>query len=301
MASARLSAMTARPKATLGHNLAMRVIGIDLAWGEGSSRRPANETGLVAVERTGRVVDAGWVIGLVETVRWINQCASQDTMLMVDAPLVVSNVAGQRLCERQVGQRYGRWKVSANSTNMSSARLAGTELLRLLAPMGWRYHDGCDGTPPSSGCHVAEVYPYTTLVGAVELGYDVERPVYKRRPTSIPLGDFRASRAATCDDLIGRLRTLRDADPPIDLMSHPVTRTLADEGSPIRDRLYKHREDLIDAVICAWTGLLWLEHGPSRCQVLGVGDRDAPLATIIAPARPAQRRPGSPADQRPTA
>jgi predicted RNase H-like nuclease len=220
---------------------------------------------------------------------------------LVDAPLVVSNVARQRLCEKRVGQRYGRWKVSANSTNLKSPRLAGVALLRLLAPMGWCYHDGSGGTPPTSGRHVAEAYPYTTLVGAWELGYDVERPAYKRRPKSIPLSDFRVLRAATCDDLIRRLTTLRDADPPIDLLAHPVTRTLTDEGSPINDRAYKHREDLIDAVICAWTGLLWLNYGLDRCQVLGVGDRDRPVATIIAPARPTQRKTDPTDDQQPTA
>jgi predicted RNase H-like nuclease len=57
----------------------------------------------------------------------------------------------------------------------------------------------------------------------------------------------------------------------------------------VLDREYKHREDLIDAAICAWTGLLWLRHGLDRCQVLGdVGDPSG--ATIIAPARSSQRR-----------
>ncbi len=267
----------------------MRVIGVDLAWGEGSSERPANQTALVAVEPSGSVVDAGWESGLIATAKWVDEHATQDTMLMVDAPLVVSNTGQQRLCEKQVGQRYGRWKVSANSTNRSSPRLAGVALLRLLSQTDWCYHDGCEGAPPTTGQHAAEVYPYTTLVGAWELGYDVERPAYKRRPKSVPASDFRILRATTCDDLVRRLLTLRDADPPIDITSHPVTRTLADEGSPINDREYKHREDLIDALICAWTGLLWLNRGLDRCQVLGVGDSETPVATIIAPARPTQR------------
>jgi hypothetical protein len=50
----------------------------------------------------------------------------------VDAPLVVDNASGQRECERQVGQRYGRWQVSANSTNEASRRLAGVTLRQLL-------------------------------------------------------------------------------------------------------------------------------------------------------------------------
>jgi len=93
-----------------------------------------------------------------------------------------------------------------------------------------------------------------------------------------------------CDDLVRRLVSLRTADPPLHLTSHPVTAKLADEASPVDDRHYKHREDLIDAVLCAWTGLLWLAHGPKRCQVLGIGDQRTPVATIIAPARSEQRR-----------
>jgi predicted RNase H-like nuclease len=266
----------------------MRVIGVDLAWGEGSSQKLANETGLIAVDQSGVIVDAAWATGLDQTVEWIKRVATADTLLMVDAPLVVSNVSGQRLCERQVGQRYGRWKVSANSTNLGSRHLAGVALVRMLEEGGWRYHDGCDGVGPTVGRHLAEVYPYTTLVGAPELGYD-ERPVYKRKPRLLPLREFRARRAANCDDLVGRLARLCTADPPIDLTSNPITRALVGEGSPLDDRRYKHREDLIDAVLCAWTGLLWLAHGLKRCQILGIGDPRTPVATIIAPARSEQR------------
>jgi hypothetical protein len=53
--------------------------------------------------------------------------------MFVDASLVVRNAGGQRRCETQVGQRYGYAKVSANSTNLASPRLAGVRLLRLPA------------------------------------------------------------------------------------------------------------------------------------------------------------------------
>lgn len=267
----------------------MRVLGIDLAWGEGTSRKLANETGVVVVERDGTVVDAGWTCGLRETVAWVERWSPADTLLMVDAPLIVSNPDGQRICERQVGQRYGRWKVSANSTNVRSPRLAGVALREALAASGWRYHSGFGGDRPTSGRHLAEVYPYTTLVGAPELGYDTERPIYKRRPKSIPVGEFRALRATNCDELVRRLGTLVGADPAIDLTSNTITHALLTETSPVKDKEYKHREDLIDAVLCAWTGLLWLKDGLARCQVLGSDDPGIPPATIIAPARPEQR------------
>ena len=189
----------------------MRVIGIDLTWREGTTDRVANETGVIAVEQTGEVIDAGWTCGTAETLAWIDRAASPSTLLMVDGPLVVSNANGQRLCEREVGQRYWRWKVSANSTNLASRRLAGVRLLKGLTEGGWIYDDGCDG-PPVGGRHVVEMYPYTTVVGARELGYEIERPVYKRKPRGMRVAEFRPRRAEVCDDLVQRLTALSAAD-----------------------------------------------------------------------------------------
>ena len=264
----------------------MRVLGIDLAWADSTATRPANETGVVAVDVDGLIIDAGWTVGIDETTEWMLAHAADDTIAMIDAPLVVTNETGQRLCEKQVGQRYGRWKVSANSTNCSSKGLGGVALRQRLEGLGWRYSDG-HGGPPTSGRSVSECYPYTALVGAKEFGYDVERPVYKRKPKKMKVAPFRVHRACVADDLIDRLDALSVADPPLLLRSPPATESLLADPSPTEDHPYKHREDLIDAAICAWTGLLWLRHGYDRCQVLGETGAGL-LATIIAPARPSQ-------------
>jgi len=47
------------------------------------------------------------------------------------------------------------------------------------------------------------------------------------------------SAPANCDTLIGRLGQLADADPPLLLQSHPVTRDLAGRPSPVSDPAYK--------------------------------------------------------------
>lgn len=255
---------------------------------------------MVALDRSGTVRDAGWTCDIAETVGWIQQISEPDTLLMVDAPLVVGNQSGQRAAEREVGRRYGRWHVSANSTNLASPRLAGVALRECLEGAGWRYDDGGNG-PPQAGRIVSECYPYTTLVGAHELGYDDERPRYKRKPRAMRVASFRPLRARECDELLRRMSQLRHASPPLDLASHPETRRLTLEPSPLGDRDYKHREDLIDAALCAWTAALWHQHGTSRCQVLGEagqGRDEARAATIIAPARPEQRREESPMTRR---
>ena len=204
---------------------------------------------------------------------------------------MVRNEKGQRRCKTQVGQRHGRWKVSANTTNIHSPHLAGVQFLSLAGQSDWRYSDGRDG-PPRGGRFMSETYPYATLVSAAELGYDTERPRYKRKPPRLPVAQWRTERGATCDTLIRRLGQLADADPPLLLQSHPVTRDLVEQPSPTSDASYKHREDLIDALLCAWTASLGAHHGFARCQVLGLPDNanSDPAATMVVPARPEQRR-----------
>lgn len=268
----------------------MRFLGIDLAWGEGSEEKPANRSGVVALESDGRISDAGWTIGIEKTIEWVEHQRVADTLAFIDAPLVVTNVERQRLADKQVGQRYGRWWVSANSINTSSPRQGGVRLRTRLEALGWSYSDGRAG-PVGSGCVMSECYPYTTIVGVEQLGYDRVRPPYKRASKGKPASQAWPIRTAACADLIQRIAKLRTADPPIDLMSHPETARLVSEPSPAKAVAYKKREDLLDAAICAWTAAYWALHGPARSQVLGISEHPEAglLASIIAPARGSQR------------
>lgn len=54
----------------------MRYLGVDLAWGEGSEAKPANRSGVVALEPSGTISGASWTIGLEATVDWIQQHAA---------------------------------------------------------------------------------------------------------------------------------------------------------------------------------------------------------------------------------
>jgi len=261
-------------------------IGVDLAWG--SSEEAGNETGVVALRTGARpgqatVVDAGWTQGLRATTQWIGERVqpAPDALVMVDAPLVVANASGQRRCEHEVGVRYGRHKVSANSTNRSSPNQAGAELLAVLVRNGWSYVYQNQIEGDRRALRVSECYPYCTIVGARELGYQV-RPTYKRRPTAAgargaSTEEWRAIRKAAFDELARRLAAV------VDLSSHPVTGTLLD-GAPMENRAYKHHEDLLDAVLAGWTGILFDE---GRCQMLGVDDEARVQINGVGPPVPA--------------
>lgn len=270
-------------------------IGVDLAWGLGTATRPPNETGLAATDPDGTIVDAGWARGVDDVVQWVERHLDDRTLVAVDASLVVTNPTGIREPERQVAQRYGRWKVAANPTNLASAASAGARLLDALTDRGVVYLGDTAAMRGRSGPGMFECYPYTTLVGVAELGHDVERPRYKRLDTRIAPAEARARRAVAFDALVRTLSTA-PLDPPLRLASHPTTRALA-EPSGLHGPTHKHREDLLDGVLCAWTAAFWDRWGDERVQILGrdpslpadLPDHLGRRPAIVAPARPEQR------------
>ncbi|MBD8703844.1 DUF429 domain-containing protein [Frigoribacterium sp. CFBP 13712] len=267
-----------------------RFVGIDLAWRDSTPARPANETGLAVIDADGTVLDAGWARGVDEVVEWIGAWATPGSSIAIDAPVLVPNATGMRPSEREVARAYGRWHVAANASSASLAWLGGRTLGERLESAGMVYDDGVAEVPADRSSYF-ECYPYTTLVGMSELGYETRRPRYKRPDTTLPLADRRAARAAVCDDLIARMSALDSATPPLSLASHTVSRLLVDEPSPLVDRAYKHREDLLDALLCAWTASIRVRT-PGRLQVLGSTtepDERGRRATLLAPARDSQR------------
>jgi len=258
----------------------MLTLGVDLAWQTPRGKVP-NKTGVVALDDSGTVIDAGWVTGIERAAQWIDGHRGSAPVCFVDAPLVVSNTDHQRWCEKEVGRHYWSVKVSANSTNLAQgrARLGGVRLLDSLRELGWTYDDGLAG-PPGTGLRVSECYPYTALVGALEFA---PRPAYKRRPKAVPTPEWRTYRAGEFRRIVTALVDVAPALAPLDLTSHGLTATLLGEP-PTDNRDYKDQEDLLDAVLCAWTAQVWLWHGSARCQVLhGQPSAEGSVASIIAP------------------
>lgn len=250
----------------------------------------------MVADETGRIVDAGWERGIDAVIErladHLADARGTGAVVAVDAPLVVHNAPRtMRDCEKEVGRRYGRWGFSAYPSHTGLKWLSGVTLRRRLELLRVDYTQGI--APRAEGAAVMfECYPSTTIVGAEELGYDLAKPRYKTRDPKLPRADGRRVRAEITDELIRRVAGLAAADPPIDLASHSATSRLLSEPSPEADGPFKHREDLLDAAICAWTAALWDRHGMDRCQVLGLGsaaDENGLVATIVAPARPGQR------------
>jgi hypothetical protein len=181
------------------HVTGTRFTGADLAWREGSADLVANETGVAVIDADGRVRDAGWKRGVEQTIARADSAAADgDAVMFVDALLVIGRdrprLAGQ------VGQGTG-----AGSLPIRQLRFPGGRVHSGRSGVSWRYSDG------TAGCR-AQAHRLETTAAA-ELGYDTERPRYKRKPRCLRAAQWRTERAATCDTLIERPGRLADADP----------------------------------------------------------------------------------------
>jgi predicted RNase H-like nuclease len=86
---------------------------------------PPADDDTAALDETGGVVVASWTCGIAETVAWLEDPVVRDARLFVDAPLVVDDATGQRLCEKQTGQLYSAWKLLPNTSNLGSRFFGG--------------------------------------------------------------------------------------------------------------------------------------------------------------------------------
>ena len=99
----------------------------------------ANQTGVAVIDGDGQILDAGWTRGAGQAIGWADSAA--ETVMLSCSPTRRSWSATCRasgVCQTQAGQRCGRWKVSAKTTNAHSSRLAGVQFLRLAELSGWR-------------------------------------------------------------------------------------------------------------------------------------------------------------------
>ena len=135
----------------------------------------------------------------------------------------------------------GAGEFHATASTRAARRRAGVVLRERLETLGWHYDDGSLG-PSGSGRRLSECYPYTTLVGVGELGYEHRAALFRSfgKPKSMRIGEFRPCVQWPRRPRPGALRRLTTANPPLDLRSHPVTAQLADEPSPLADSDYKH-------------------------------------------------------------
>lgn len=233
----------------------MHFVGIDLAWS------PRNRSGGVVLSQDGEIVRANGSLGDDEVLDFAVTAipAGRPGLIAIDAPLAVPNESGGRPCDRQVAAVFGRFEAApypANRRNLSRyGGLRAEDIRQQLQQRAFRHDPLVTRRIPAR--QVIEVFPHPATISLFHLDRTLK---YKaRRGRGYPLR-WRE---------LGRLRehlcSLAGADPPLRLP--PDIAQMPIEG--LRGKAFKEAEDLLDAVICAYSALYAWHHGPRGHAIYG--------------------------------
>ena len=223
----------------------MRILGLDLAWGE---RNPDGVALLEVVGRAARLVDSQRVQGDDALLDWVARSApaSEPALLLIDAPVVCPNASGSRPVDRESHRVFGRQHAGCHPSNQ---RLCARPLRLVEKFQGLGVRIGWE--IPIEGRRMSEVYPHAALVRFFGLDRILK---YKRGPVGLRRQEFQ------------RLQSL--------IGGHLPSLFPSLERGPLLEELLalswtKDAEDRLDAVICALIGLHHLSHRGERSEILG--------------------------------
>jgi predicted RNase H-like nuclease/ppGpp synthetase/RelA/SpoT-type nucleotidyltranferase len=253
----------------------MYFVGVDLAWGE---RKP---TGLAVLDDGGRLLHVS-AAGSDEEIRAaLAPYVEGDTVVAIDAPLIVRNATGNRPAEAALNRDFARFDAGAHPSNTGKPEFSGTPRgARIAAQLG------LDLNPRSGRARRAiEVYPHPATVALFGLGRTLK---YKNKPGRT-LDQLRGELLV----LMGLLEGLAVAEPPLLVGngagrpgSSPWAALVAQAERATRKSELRVVEDQVDAVVCAYVAL-FATREPARTTTYG----DFETGYIVTPTLPEGQQP----------
>ncbi len=226
-------------------------VGVDLAWSA------KNRTGMAAIDEAGKLLGMGEVVTDDEIVGWLEPYVADGTLVAIDAPLIVTNPEGQRPCERDLSAIFHSFHAGTHPTNLRKPEFSGGSRAMALCQRA-----GLDVDPRSTAFSRAiEVYPHPATITL--FGLDSIIP-YKHKPgrNFVDLQDGLL-------ELIDQLQGLSNDVPSLVLDgSKAWAETVAAVRTATQKSHLRKVEDLVDAVLCAYVGLLH-DQAPERTRIIG--------------------------------
>jgi len=191
-------------------------------------------------------------------------------VVTIDMPVSTGRIVGRREADRQVSRAFGAQGCSTHTPNVSRPGRLGARLSRGFACAGYLIATATD--PASTTPRLVEVYPHPALLALLHRRYRV------------PYKVGNSGRYWPRTTVAQRIRNLLEEFQGI---KEGLTRALGpiDPGLPHIDEVrrltsLKRYEDAIDALICGWVGVCYLQ-GAARA----FGDQTAaiwcPMATEV--------------------
>ncbi|HEY9909079.1 MAG TPA: DUF429 domain-containing protein [Thermosynechococcaceae cyanobacterium] len=246
----------------------MKFLGIDLGWSSGAS-------GLCCLEwQDDRLVllDLQCQTATPDILSWIDRwiTSTEASGIAVDAPTLIPNATGMRLCDRLTHQHFGRYHAGSYPANLGSAFASRTvEFGRSLEARGFAHAP--EMQPRQPGRFQIEVFPHPATIYLFGL---IQILKYKKGK----LADRRSHLDRLRQHILNILPTLEPALAPVMLPDLPQ------KGTAL-----KAIEDQLDSLLCAYIAAHWWYWGEERNWVLG----DRTTGYIIVPGRPEIEKKGA--------
>lgn len=233
-------------------------LGLDLAW------RGNRHTSALAVMRGD--AERLELIQVLESLRSdddvalaIVQQSTPDTVLAIDAPLVITNMLGQRLCETAIGRRFGHADASAHTTNLRAFPDArSVRLTKRLMDAGWAHNVNPMTDKKRHGRWFFEVYPHPAHVVLFDLPKIIK---YKKGPVAQRRAGLTKLRVSIAERLGNAVPSLLSNEQLAELTRRPL--------ESIRGSALKTFEDGLDAVLCAFVAAHYWTWAIDRNEMIG--------------------------------
>ncbi len=232
-------------------------IGVDLAW-----RSDGNHSGIAVLigndQQVRLTAIADGVTSMAGVVEFIASHATLNSVIAVDASLVVRNQTGQRPCETLIAKQFGKYHASCHTTNLKRAYArAGMNLVAALEKHRFVHDFDITTTKQRRGRWLFEVYPHPAMIRVFEL----DRIIPYKKGTV-------AQRRRGLDILRHHLGNL--ASGPTGLMASPMFRELLEWNlKAVRGEKLKRYEDTLDAIFCAYLAWHCWRWGEERNKIFG--------------------------------
>lgn len=240
----------------------MKFIGIDFGWISGASglcclRWENNELYLEDIDR----LDA-----LADILTWINKKvpAPEPGMIAVDAPTIINNATGMRLCDRLTHKYFGRYHAGCYPANLKSRFAARTVgFSKSLEALGFEHAPELE--PRKYQRYQIEVFPHPAIINLFGLSQIIKYKkgtLTERRAGLEKLQKYIINVLPKLEPKLDILKTKRTPREPEDLFG---------DLSVLSNKNLKAVEDRLDALICAYIAAHWWYWGLERNWVLGEG------------------------------
>jgi predicted RNase H-like nuclease len=238
----------------------MHFVGLDLAWGE------KNQTGVAVIDSGGRLLHVGGAQDDASIEAAIAQFVNGECLVAIDAPLIVNNATGYRLCETALNRDFQRFEAGARPAYTDKPEFKDPRATRIATSLG------LDMDPTSGGARRAiEVYPHpaTVVLFGLEKTLKYKRGVFEARQRELLR-------------LMTMIEGLDKATPRLRVNHNVAWVELRKRvEAATRPSQLDRDEDPVDAVICAYVALYWY-HRPEDVTIYG----DFETGYIVTPTLP---------------